>query len=412
MTKKTIGLLREGKIPIDRRVPLTPGQAREVISRFAGVEVVAQRSEIRCYSDQDYEREGVRVVDSVADCDILLGVKEVPTAELVAGKTYLFFSHTIKKQPYNRDLLARILERRITLVDYETLTDPEGRRIIAFGRWAGIVGAYNGIWAFGRRYNLFDLRRAHRCFDLDELRSEYAKVRLPPIKIVLTGGGRVARGAMEVLMGMSIRKVTPRQVLTEQFDYPVFALLNARDYNIRADGREFSRNQFYRQPQLYRGDFLRFARVADILIACAFWDPKAPVLFARKDMVADDFKIAVIADITCDIEGSIPSTKRPSTIDDPLYDYNPSDDQVEPAFTDEGNVTMMAVDNLPCELARDASASFGRQLLAEVLPALLGEDPGGVISRATIAREGKLTERFSYLQDYVDGKHPPEPAAA
>jgi len=404
MTQKTIGLLREGKIPIDRRVPLTPGQAREVISHFAGIEVVAQRSEIRCYSDQDYEREGVRVVDSVADCDILLGVKEVPTAELISGKTYLFFSHTIKKQPYNRDLLAKILERRITLVDYETLTDPEGRRIIAFGRWAGIVGAYNGIWAYGRRYNLFDLRRACRCFDLDDLRSEYAKVRLPPIKIVLTGGGRVAKGAMEVLMGMGMRKVTPRQVLTEQFDYPVFALLNARDYNSRADGREFSRNQFYRQPQLYRGDFLRFARVADILIACAFWDPKAPVLFERKDMVADDFKIAVIADITCDIEGSIPSTKRPSTIDDPLYDYNPSDDQVEPALSDEGNVTVMAVDNLPCELARDASSSFGRQLLAEVLPALLGEDPDGVIGRATIARQGKLTERFGYLQDYVDGK--------
>ena len=404
MTEKTIGLLREGKIPIDRRVPLTPGQAREVISRFAGVEVVAQRSEIRCYSDQDYEREGVRVVDSVADCDILLGVKEVPTADLVAGKTYLFFSHTIKKQPYNQGLLARILERQITLVDYETLADQEGRRVIAFGRWAGIVGAYNGIWAYGRRYNLFELRRAHRCFDLDDMRSEFAKVRLPPVKIVLTGGGRVAKGAMEVLMGMGIRKVTPRQVLTEQFDYPVFALLNARDYNVRADGREFSRNQFYRQPQLYRGDFLRFARVADILIACAFWDPKAPVLFERKDIAADDFKIAVIADITCDIEGSIPATKKPSTIDDPIYDYNPSDDQVEPACSDEGNVTVMAVDNLPCELARDASTSFGRQLLAEVLPALLGEDPEGVIGRATIAREGKLTERFRYLQDYVDGK--------
>ncbi len=402
MARVRIGLLREGKVPIDRRVALTPVQAREVMAAFPGVKVVAEESEIRCFSDQDYRQEGVEVVSSVADCDILLGVKEVPIPDLQPEKSYLFFSHTIKKQPYNRALLQEVLKQRITLIDYETLTDRQGRRIIAFGRWAGIVGAYNGIWAYGQRYNLFTLRRACHCFDLDDLRSEFARVRLPPVKIALTGGGRVAKGAMEVLLGMGIRKVTPRQFLADQFSYPVFVLLNARDYHQRLDGGTFSRNEFYRQPELYRGDFGKYTGAADILIAGAFWDPRAPVLFSRQDVIGDNFKITVIADITCDIEGSIPSTKRPSTIDEPLYDYNPSDDEVEPAGSDEGNITVMAVDNLPCELARDASASFGRRLATVVLPALLGDDADGIIARATIAREGALSERFSYLQEFVE----------
>lgn len=404
MAKTTIGLIREGKIPIDRRVPLTPTQAKTVMGRFPDVEVVAQKSDIRCYPDQEYAKEGIRLVESLEDCDVILGVKEVPLELLLPGKTYFFFSHTIKKQPYNRGLLQEILRKNIRLVDYETLTDQTGKRIIAFGRWAGIVGAYNGIWAYGQRYNLFNTRRAHTCFDLEDLWSELAKINLPPIKIVLTGGGRVARGAMEVLMRLGVRKVTSRQFLEEWYDFPVFVQLNARDYNRRKDGEAFSRNGFYRTPQMYEPNFIKYATVADILIASAFWDPKAPALFDRQEILGDDFKISVIADITCDIEGSIPCTKRPSTILDPLYDYNPCDDQIENPLSDEANVTVMAVDNLPCELSRDASASFGGDLALRVLPELLGDDAGGVIARATIARDGNLTERFSYLQDYVDGQ--------
>ena len=404
MAKTTIGLIREGKIPIDRRVPLTPTQAKTVMARFPDVEVVAERSDIRCYPDQEYAKEGIRLVDSLEECDVILGVKEVPLDLLLPGKTYFFFSHTIKKQPYNRGLLQEILRKNIRLIDYETLTDQTGKRIIAFGRWAGIVGAYNGIWTYGQRYNLFDTRRAYTCFDLEDLWSELGKINLPPIKIVLTGGGRVARGAMEVLMRLGVRKVTSRQFLEEWYDFPVFVQLNARDYNRRKDGEAFSRNGFYRTPQMYEANFIKYATVADILIASAFWDPKAPALFDRQEIVGDDFKISVIADITCDIEGSVPSTKRPSTIEDPLYDYNPCDDQIENPLSDEANITVMAVDNLPCELSRDASASFGNDLAQRVLPELLGDDAAGVIERATLARDGNLTERFSYLQDYVDGR--------
>ena len=400
MTK--IGIIREGKIPIDRRVPLTPQQASLVVKEY-GVEVLVQSSKIRCFEDKDYEREGLKVVDSIADCEIILGVKEVPIDDLVANKIHFFFSHTIKKQDYNRDLLRSILTNNIQLVDWETLTNENGNRIIAFGRWAGIVGAYNGLWTYGKRYNLYSLRRAHECFDYEDLKSEYEKIALPNIKIAVTGGGRVAKGAMEVLHGIGIRKVTPHDFLEERFDEPVFTQLNTRDYHSKADGSEFHRNEFYEKPELYEGDFLKYTKVTDLLVACAFWDPAAPVLFKREDILRDDFDIKVIADITCDIEGSIPSTKKPSTIDDPLYDYNPSDDEVEEALTDEGNITVMAVDNLPCELPRDASESFGNELIENVLPHLLGKDTEGVIARATITSGGELTGPYNYLEDYVNG---------
>lgn len=401
MTK--IGIIKEGKVPIDRRVPLTPQQAKFIADNFE-TEVVVQSSDIRCFTDDDYRVAGLSVVDNIDDCDIILGVKEVPIEKLIPGKTHFFFSHTIKKQDYNRDLLRAILDKKINLIDWETLTNESGNRIIAFGRWAGIVGAYNGLWTYGKRYNLFQLRRANECFDYEDLKKELEKIKLPNIKIALTGGGRVTKGAMEVLLATGIRQVTPHDFLIERFDEPVFTQLNSRDYNKRKDGGEFHRNEFYSQPELYAGDFLKYAKVTDLLIACAFWDPSAPVLFQREDILRDDFDVRIIADITCDIEGSIPSTKQPSTIDDPIYDYNPSDDTVEQALTDEGNITVMAVDNLPCELPRDASMSFGDELVNNVIPHLLGNDEKGIIHRATITREGSLTDNYSYLQDYVDGK--------
>jgi saccharopine dehydrogenase (NAD+, L-lysine forming) len=401
MTK--IGIIKEGKVPIDRRVPLTPLQAKQIKENF-DVELVVQTSDIRCFSDDDYRKEGIEIVESINDCDIILGVKEVPMDKLVDGKTHFFFSHTIKKQGYNRELLQTILKKKIRLIDWETLTNENGNRIIAFGRWAGIVGAYNGLWTYGKRYNLFDIRRAHECFDYEDLKSEYAKIKLPTTKIALTGGGRVTKGAMEVLLGIGILKVTPYEFINERFKEPVFTQLNSRDYNRHKTGAEFLRNDFYKNPKQYESDFIKYAKVTDILIACAFWDPAAPVLFTREDITKDYFDIRVIADITCDIEGSIPSTKKSSTIDDPIYDYNPSDDQVEQALTDEGNLTVMAVDNLPCELPRDASESFGKELVSNVIPHLLGNDSLGIIHRATITQNGQLLEKYAYLQDYVDGK--------
>ncbi|MDX1627592.1 MAG: NAD(P)-dependent oxidoreductase [Fulvivirga sp.] len=404
MTK--IGIIREDKIPVDKRVPFTPFQCKELKESYPGLEVVCQKSDIRCYADEEYQENNVDVVEDVTDCDILMGVKEVPMEKLIPNKTYLFFSHTIKKQPYNQQLLQEILKKKIRLIDYETLTNENGQRVVAFGRYAGIVGAYNGILAYGKRYNLFDLRPAHECFDLEDLKTEFEKVDLPTIKIAITGGGRVAKGAMEVLNGMGIRKVSPVKYLENDYNEPVYTQLNSRDYNKPKGGHLFSRKQFYDSPEKFEGDFLKYAHVSDMLIASAFWDPRAPVLFRKEDVMDPAFKIRVIADITCDIEGSIPSTKRPSTIDDPLYDYNPSEDIVEPAFNDEGNITVMAVDNLPCELPRNASEDFGRDLIDHVIPYLLGDDDTGIIRRGTITKNGHLADLYAYLEDYAYGESP------
>ena len=398
-----IGIIREGKVPTDKRVPLTPTQCKQILSKYSDVTIKCQTSDIRCFPDKEYIAAGVEVVEDISDCEIILGVKEVPIPDLMEGKTHFFFSHTMKKQEYNRDLLQAIIAKNIRLIDWECLTNKDGQRLIAFGRYAGIVGAYNAIWSFGKRYNLFDLRRAHECFDLEDMKTEYAKLKLPPIKIALTGGGRVSKGAMEVLHGMDIRKVSPAEFNSDYFDKPVFTQLNTRDYNSKSDGGSFDRDEFYSNPSNYVSGFLPYAKKADILIAGAYWDPKAPVLFERETILEPAFKIRIIGDISCDIEGSIPSTKKSSTIDDPIYDYNPSNNKVETAMSDEGNITVMAVDNLPCELPRNASQDFGKEFITHILPNLTGEDKDQIIERATITKGGQLTDNFNYLQDFVDG---------
>ena len=399
-----LGIIREGKVPVDGRVPITPGQARFVQEQFPQVQVLVQTSEIRCFADKDYAEDGIQIIEDISNCDVILGVKEVQTSELIENKTFFFFSHTTKKQEYNRDLLRSILHKKIRLIDYELLTDSIGTRIIAFGRYAGIVGAYNGILTFGHRYNLFRLRRAHQCFDLEDLKTEFSKVNLPAVKIAVTGGGRVAKGVMEVLYAMNIRHVSPAKYLDDLYQEPVFTQLNSRDYHLHKQGQDFNRSEFFEKPQNYSSKFDKFAQVTDILIAAAYWDPDAPVLFNVHDILQRDFSIKVIADITCDIEGSIPATKKSTTIEDPVYDFNPSENIIEPAFSDEANITVMAIDNLPGELPRNASQDFGEQLISQVLPNLLDDDKSGVLERATITRDGRLTESYNYLQDYVDGK--------
>ena len=400
-----LALIQEGKRPTDRRVALTPPQALELQEKFPQIQVIVQKSPVRCFPDTDYASAGITVQDHVDDCDIMMGIKEVPVDHLIPGKTYFFFSHTIKKQAYNQKLLQEILRKNIRLVDYEKLTDEQGNRLVAFGFWAGVVGAYNAIWTWGKRFNLFDLRRASNCFDLEDLKTEYRKIKLPAIKIILTGNGRVARGAMEVLNGMGIRKVSPEEFLQEQYTEAVYTQLRSKDYHYRRSGGDFNSDEFYANPWLYDADFSKYTRVADMLIAAAYWNPQAPRLFSKEEIRKEEFRIKVIADVTCDIGGSIPTSIKASSISDPLYDYNPQTESVEIPLSSEQNLTIMAIDNLPCELPRDASASFGRQLLEHVIPYIAGEDSRGIIRRATITENGHLTPDFQYLQDYAEGKN-------
>lgn len=400
-----IGILRENKKPIDKRVPLTPEQCVEVQEKFYGITVVVQPSKVRCFNDSEYESLGIEIKEDLSDCDILLGVKEVKIEDFLEEKKYLFFSHVIKKQAYNKKLIQAVLRKNIQLIDYEVLTDNEGLRIIGFGRFAGLVGAYSGIRAFGLRNKLFELKPAYLCDNLEEMFKQLDSIDLPPIKIALTGNGRVANGVLEVLGYLNIMRLSPEEYLEiEMPEVPVFVQLLPDDYVCRKNGYEFDLFHFYTHPEEYENSFLPFAKETDLLLASAYWDPKAPVLFTADEMKLATFRISVISDITCDIEGSIPSTKRASSIDDPYYDYNPETGELEPAFTSKKNITVQAVDNLPCELPKDASLDFGQNLIDKVFPSLFGEDTDGIIERASITKNGKLTPRFEYLQDFADGK--------
>jgi len=403
MSTLKIGVIREGKTPPDKRVPLTPEQCRQLAAQYPNVEVFVEKSPIRSFVDATYEEQGISVVDDISHCDVLIGVKEVPIPSLIPNKTYFFFSHTIKEQPYNRQLLQAILEKNIQLVDYECLTDEKGRRLLGFGRYAGIVGAYNGFLALGKRLGTFDLKPAHQCEDRVELEEELSKVQLGNRKIVLTGTGRVAHGAVEILQKLGIREVKVDEYLKQSFSESVYVRLSVLDYNKRKDGTAGTAQEFFNEPEKYEANFYRFAQVSDMFIAGHYWDANAPFLFSREEAGKEDFNIQVVADISCDIDGPVASTIRPSTIEEPLYGYDPVN-EAETTYNAPGAITVMAVDNLPCELPKDASADFGAEMLRNVLPHLVGADEQNVIARASIAKGGQLTEGYQYLTDYVAGK--------
>jgi alanine dehydrogenase len=396
-----IGVILEGKTPPDERVPLSPQQCKEIIDNYPNINLVVQKSNIRRFKDEEYANNGIELVDSVADCDVLLGVKEVPVDQLIANKTYFYFSHTTKKQPYNRDLLKTMLDKNITMVDYEGLTNERGTRLIGFGKYAGIVGSYNSFYAYGKRTGAFDLKRAYQCEDRAEMEAEMSRIKLPNnYKIATTGGGRVASGIHEILEKLNIKKVSAQAFLQEEFNEPVYAQLFVDDYYKKADGSDFTRSDVYNNPQDFERDFMKFAKVADMYISGHFWDSNAPYIYTREEAKSKEFNIKVVGDVSCDIDTAIASTIRPTTIAEPLYGYNPLTES-EVNFGDDAAITVMVVDNLPCELPKDASADFGREFIDKILPNLI-DDNENVIARATICADGDLTPDHEFLRDYVN----------
>ena len=398
-----IGVIREGKTPPDQRVPLTPAQCAELKRLYPDVELVVESSEVRRIGDDEYRQEGIDVVTDLQGCDVLLGVKEVPLNELRDDTTYLFFSHTYKLQPYNAKLLRTIVDKRIRLIDYELIKRANGRRVIGFGRWAGIVGAYNGLRAWGLRHKTFDLPRAIDCQDMKEMLAHAKAIDLPAdMKIVLTGGGRVGMGAHELLSSLGLREVHGDALLSETFNEAVFARLDVHQYNARMDGKPFDMDEFVADATGYKSTFMPYAEVADMYIAGHYWAEGSPFLFTRDDMKRSTWKVQVVADVSCDIDGPVACTLRPSTIADPVYGYDPSA-ETECAYDAPEGITVMAVDNLPCELPRDASHGFGKEMMAHVIPLLVGGDRDDMLINATeTTLEGGLSPKFAYLQDYID----------
>ncbi|WP_159018235.1 NAD(P)-dependent oxidoreductase [Algibacter sp. L3A6] len=395
-------IIKERKNPPDRRVVFSPSKLAEAQKQFPQANFKVESSDIRVFPDKDYKNAGFEVSENVSDCDVMLGVKEVPIEALIPNKKYFFFSHTIKKQPYNRKLLKAVLDKKIELYDHETIVSEKGFRLIGFGRYAGIVGAYNGFRAWGLKYNTWQLPKAGPLPNQQALINELNNLTLPNIKILLTGSGKVANGAQEMLDAMSIKSVSVTDYLKNTFNEPVYCKIDVLDYNKRKDGQVIDNQDFFDNPQDYESDFMRFAKVTDYYIAGHFYGDGAPYLYTRSDVKSSDFNIKVVADVSCDVDGPVATTLRASTIADPVYGYNPETES-EIDYKDSKAIVVMAVDNLPCELPQDASEGFGEMFLKAVIPAFFNNDADGVLQRAKMTENGKLTENFAYLQGYVDG---------
>ena len=395
-------VIKERKNPPDRRVVLSPQACEKIVQEFPEAEILVESSDVRIFPDSKYSKLGFQILDDVSDADVMVGVKEVPIDALIPNKKYFFFSHTIKKQPYNRKLLRAILDKNIELYDHETIVNQKGFRLIGFGYYAGVVGAYNGIRTLGLKLGVFDLPKAETFKNRDELEEYVEGIKLPKVKIVLTGKGRVGTGAKEVLDHMKIREVSVDDYLNKEFDEAVYVQIDVLDYNKRKDGRQLDMFDFFDNPQDYVSTFNRFTKVSDMFIAGHFYGDGAPFLFTREEAKHPDFKIKVVADISCDIDGPVACTLKASTIADPIYGYNPQTES-EVDFKNKDAIAVMAVDNLPCELPDNASRGFGKMFFDHVIPAFFNNDKDGVLERGKMTENGELTERFKYLQDYVDG---------
>ena len=392
-----IALIREEKIPADNRVALTPPQCRWLHKNFPQIKVIVQHSDIRCFTDKEYERGGIEVREDISDCDVMLGIKEVPKEKLIPEKKYLFFSHTKKMQLHNQLLFKEILKKKITLIDYECLVHDDGQRVLGFGFFAGIVGAHNGMMAYGNRTGLFNLSSVYSNKDYRHLIHTYFGLKVPNIKVAVTGSGRVAHGVLEVMNLMGITEVEPDEYLQRKFSYPVYVQLKGADLYTHTELKTYKREHFHQFPEQYRSRFLPYTKCTDILMNGIYWTGNVPRLFEISD-VDESFSIATIADITDDEHGSIPINLGDQTIENPVYGVDKITKEKTAAYL-SGSIDIMAVGNLPNELPRDASQYFGEQLIKYVLEDLV-KGESDMITRATLTHKGKIAGPFFYMKAY------------
>ena len=394
----TLAVLREARID-ENRAPLSPTQISNLLDKFPNLKIIVQPSKKRCFKDEDYLKAGAQITDDLRSADIIFGVKEVDISTLIKDKTYLFFSHTSKVRQYigqvikdkaiiyKKELLREVIKKKITLIDYENLRDVsgEGYRYLGFGRFAGIIGTYNTLNLYLKLFNEQPIPRAFEINNYEQIKKIINKQNFNKIKILLTGSGRASKGATEMLEHANIKQVSINDYLNKKYNEAIFSNISAKEHIERKDGKDISKVKNY----LFD---------TDIFIACHYWDPKFPKLFFPKHI--NEFKnLKIIGDITCDINGSVPTTIRSTSIAKPYYSID-IDSMKEIDLGTKG-IAVMAVDNLPSELPLDASEEFGDSIISEILPYLIDKDDGR-INRATTASNGNFCSKFDYLNDFIN----------
>ena len=406
-----IAIIRESRSD-DRRTPLVPAHIKELLSTFLDLSIFVQPSKHRCFSDQEYEEKGAIITEDLSACNLVLGVKEIEPDLLIPSKSYMFFSHTSKIQPDNsaaaqgtpgmdkKELLKEILKKKITLIDYENIRDDLSRRYLGFGRFAGIVGCYNSLNLYLETLGQKPMPRAHELNSYEKLKDSIGKRDFRNARIIITGDGRVARGSLEFLEFANIQKVLPDEYLQNNNSSAIFCNLPTSAYVSNKNGSIFDLQNFINSPEMYISVLNKYMPSTNMLISSHYWDPKSPRLFEKKDIEKNN-NLKVIGDITCDVNGSIPTTSRSSTIIDPYY-YVDRITMQEINQHDQA-LAVMAVDNLPSELPKDSSKEFGDGILKEVLPYILEKDDGR-IKRATITENGYFLPSYKYLTNYINTK--------
>ena len=398
-----IGIIRESRND-ENRTPLVPEHIKKYKESNPNINFIIQPSNSRCFSDEEYELCGAKINENLNECSIIFGVKEIDPNILINNRTYLFFSHTFKinKQQKNiekhkKDLLLSILNKKITLIDYENIRGKNGTRCLGFGRFAGIVGCYNTLNLLLKVIGKQSLASAYKIDDYERLVLNLKNLYFPKTKILVTGDGRVAKGVIELLNQTNIKAVSKKDFLEKKFDQPIFCNLETKDYVTNNSSNNFNLEHFIDNPQDYSSSALQYLKETDILISAHYWDPSSPKIFENEDLkVLQNLKI--VGDITCDINGSVPTTIRSTTIEEPNYWI----ERYTLKEIDENNdgIAVMAVDNLPSELPRDSSTEFSEGIIKEVLPFLLKEDDGRILN-GTITTDGSFLEKYNYLNDYI-----------
>ena len=409
--KITLSIIKEARID-ENRTPLVPSQISNLLVKLSNLKIIVQPSKNRCFKDEDYLKAGAEITDDLSNADIILGVKEVEISKLIENKTYLFFSHTSKVRQYinkatqdkaiiyKKELLREVIKKNVTLIDYENIRSISGEayRYLGFGRFAGIAGCYNTLNLYLKLQNKQLLPRAFEINSYEKIKELISNQTFNKLKILQTGRGNVAKGSMEVLKLANIKQISIKDYLNKKYDEAVFCNISTREYIERIDGKNFSYQDLFLNPHEYRSKIKNFLFDTDVLICGHYWDSRFPKFFSSNQI--NEFKnLKIIGDITCDINGAIPTTIRSTTIAKPYYSID-INSMKEINLGNKG-IAVMAVDNLPSELPRDSSKEFGDNLISEVLPYLIDKDDGR-ISRGTTASNGKFCSKFAYLNDFIN----------